>query len=184
MVNLAHVGIVGAGQMGSGIAHVCAAAGLAVSLVDVSGAALDRGLAAVERRPGTPSKRGTLTADDMAAVMSRIRTGTDHGCLKVCRKGTRAMFTALLLTQENRQTVATSEHMESAQLPPGDVTVGIEYSSLDFKDAMAVTGLAEHVRPDLLDRMTAEVALSDIVAKSVDLLEGRLRGRTVVDVNR
>jgi acrylyl-CoA reductase (NADPH) len=44
--------------------------------------------------------------------------------------------------------------------------------------------LAEHVRPDLLDRMTAEVALSDVVAKSVDLLEGRLRGRTVVDVNR
>jgi acetyl-CoA synthetase len=45
MVNLPHVGIVGASQMGSGIAHVCAAAGLAVSLVDVSDAALDRGLA-------------------------------------------------------------------------------------------------------------------------------------------
>ncbi len=44
--------------------------------------------------------------------------------------------------------------------------------------------LAEQVRPDLLDRMTAEIALSDVVAKSVDLLEGRLRGRTVVDVNR
>jgi acrylyl-CoA reductase (NADPH) len=44
--------------------------------------------------------------------------------------------------------------------------------------------LAEHVPPDLLDRMTAEIALSDVVAKSVDLLEGRLRGRTVVDVNR
>jgi acrylyl-CoA reductase (NADPH) len=44
--------------------------------------------------------------------------------------------------------------------------------------------LAEHVRPDLLDRMTTEIALSDVVAKSVDLLEGRLRGRTVVDVNR
>jgi len=44
--------------------------------------------------------------------------------------------------------------------------------------------LAEHVRPDLLDRMTTEIALSDVVTKSVDLLEGRLRGRTVVDVNR
>jgi acrylyl-CoA reductase (NADPH) len=44
--------------------------------------------------------------------------------------------------------------------------------------------LAEHVRPDLLERMTVEIALSDVVGKSVDLLEGRLRGRTVVDVNR
>jgi acrylyl-CoA reductase (NADPH) len=44
--------------------------------------------------------------------------------------------------------------------------------------------LAEHVRPELLDRMTTEIALSDVVAKSIDLLEGRLRGRTVVDVNR
>jgi acrylyl-CoA reductase (NADPH) len=44
--------------------------------------------------------------------------------------------------------------------------------------------LPEHMRADLLGRMTTEIALSDIVTKSVDLLEGRLRGRTVVDVNR
>ena len=36
MVELTHVGIIGAGQMGSGIAQVCAAAGVNVSLVDVS----------------------------------------------------------------------------------------------------------------------------------------------------
>lgn len=44
--------------------------------------------------------------------------------------------------------------------------------------------LARHLRADQLARMTHEIALSDIVAASVDLLEGRIRGRTVVDVNR
>ncbi|HXD05665.1 MAG TPA: MDR family oxidoreductase [Burkholderiaceae bacterium] len=56
------------------------------------------------------------------------------------------MFTALLLTQESNQTVATFERMEPAQLPPGDVTVRIEYSSLNFKDALAVTGRGAIVR--------------------------------------
>jgi acrylyl-CoA reductase (NADPH) len=50
------------------------------------------------------------------------------------------MFTALLLTQQDKRTVARFERMEREQLPPGDVTVRIEYSSLNFKDALAVTG--------------------------------------------
>jgi len=44
--------------------------------------------------------------------------------------------------------------------------------------------LAAHVKPDQLAQMTHEVALSDIVQASNDLLAGRIRGRTVVDVNR
>jgi acrylyl-CoA reductase (NADPH) len=44
--------------------------------------------------------------------------------------------------------------------------------------------LATHVKPEQLAQMTHEVALSDIVQASNDLLAGRIRGRTVVDVNR
>jgi acrylyl-CoA reductase (NADPH) len=50
------------------------------------------------------------------------------------------MFTALLLTQRDKQTIATFEQLEPDRLPPGDVTVRVEYSSLNFKDALAVTG--------------------------------------------
>ena len=57
MIELTHVGIVGAGQMGSGIAQVCAAAGLNVSLVDVSNAALDRGMVSAGHL-GRKSRRG------------------------------------------------------------------------------------------------------------------------------
>lgn len=44
--------------------------------------------------------------------------------------------------------------------------------------------LAQHLKGEKLAQMTHEIALSDIVGASVDLLEGRIRGRTVVDVNR
>ena len=50
------------------------------------------------------------------------------------------MFQALLLTQHDKQTAATLGPLDDAQLPPGDVTVRVEYSSLNFKDALAVTG--------------------------------------------
>ena len=50
------------------------------------------------------------------------------------------MFNALLLTQQDKHTVATLTELDESGLPPGDVTVRIAYSSLNFKDALAVTG--------------------------------------------
>jgi len=50
------------------------------------------------------------------------------------------MFTALLLTQENKQTCARFEQLDETRLPEGDTLVRVEYSSLNFKDALAVTG--------------------------------------------
>ncbi len=50
------------------------------------------------------------------------------------------MFKALLLNQHEKKTIATFEILDDARLPPGEVTVGVEYSSLNFKDALAVTG--------------------------------------------
>jgi len=44
--------------------------------------------------------------------------------------------------------------------------------------------LARHVTAERLDQMTQVFGLSEVIAKSVDLLEGRLRGRCVIDVNR
>ena len=44
--------------------------------------------------------------------------------------------------------------------------------------------LARHVTADRLDRMAQVFGLSEVIERSVDLLEGRLRGRRVVDVTR
>jgi acrylyl-CoA reductase (NADPH) len=49
-------------------------------------------------------------------------------------------FTALMLTQAGRATDATLVTLTEADLPAGDVDVRVEYSSLNFKDALAITG--------------------------------------------
>ena len=56
------------------------------------------------------------------------------------------MFNALYLTQKDGKTVAEIRPLEDAALPQGDVTVRVEYSSLNYKDALAVTGHGPVVR--------------------------------------
>ena len=50
------------------------------------------------------------------------------------------MFKALLLQQENGQTTAEIRTLSNQDLPAGEVTVEVEYSSLNYKDGLAVTG--------------------------------------------
>ncbi len=73
-----HVGIVGAGQMGSGIAHVCALAGLQVTMVDAKADALDKARATIGRNMDRQVAKGAVSADDKQAALERIRTGLDY----------------------------------------------------------------------------------------------------------
>ncbi len=71
------IGVVGAGQMGNGIAQVAAAAGYDVTVSDVSQAALDRGLATVKGSLGRLVKKEKLDEAGAAAILGRIRWGTE-----------------------------------------------------------------------------------------------------------
>ena len=68
------VGIVGAGQMGNGIAHVFAVAGYDVLLTDISADALDAAVALIDRNLERQVTKGTISADEKAAAMGRINT--------------------------------------------------------------------------------------------------------------
>lgn len=70
------IAVVGAGQMGSGIAHVFAAAGFPVVLIDVSDAALARGRASIDRNLGRQVQKGVLDDAARAAALARIETAT------------------------------------------------------------------------------------------------------------
>ena len=70
------IGVVGAGQMGNGIAHVCALAGYDVMMTDISAEALQKAVALIERNIARQVSRGKVTEADMAAAMGRIRTTT------------------------------------------------------------------------------------------------------------
>lgn len=78
------IGVVGAGQMGNGIAHVAAAAGYTVRLSDISQAALSKAWTTIEGNLGRMVKKGTLTQDDATATLSRIHLSSDMGALGDC----------------------------------------------------------------------------------------------------
>ena len=72
------VGVVGAGQMGSGIAHVCALAGLPVVMVDAKSDALDKARASISRNMDRQLTKGAITAEQKDAAGARITTSLDH----------------------------------------------------------------------------------------------------------
>ncbi|MEX3785750.1 3-hydroxybutyryl-CoA dehydrogenase [Paraburkholderia sp. BR14374] len=75
------IGVVGAGTMGNGIVQVCAIAGFDVVMLDISGAALDRGMSAIQKSVGTLVKKGKLTEEQQAQALARIKCTTDYADL-------------------------------------------------------------------------------------------------------
>src|SRR5258705_659787 len=75
-MEIAEMGVVGAGQMGSGIAHVAAAAGVSVTLVDVEERFLEKGRAGIAKNPDREVAKGKRTADEKAAALTRVSTTT------------------------------------------------------------------------------------------------------------
>ncbi|HHY01394.1 MAG TPA: 3-hydroxybutyryl-CoA dehydrogenase [Paracoccus sp.] len=71
------VGVIGAGQMGNGIAHVFALAGYDVLLNDISADAMQAAVATIDRNLDRQVSRGKVSAEDKAAAMARIRTTTE-----------------------------------------------------------------------------------------------------------
>lgn len=69
--------VIGAGQMGSGIAQVCAQSGYEVILNDISEEALDRGVSNIERLLSRNVEKERMTEEEKNAVLSRITKSTD-----------------------------------------------------------------------------------------------------------
>ena len=81
---LGRIGVIGAGQMGGGIAHVCALAGIDVVVIDIDNEALQRGEQAIERNLSRQVARGTIREEDKDAVLARIRMGLDYALFGDC----------------------------------------------------------------------------------------------------
>ena len=67
-------GVIGAGQMGSGIAQVAAASGLNVIMNDIKPVFVERGLAAIDKILARSVEKGKLSAEEKAALLARIHT--------------------------------------------------------------------------------------------------------------
>lgn len=77
MSGIKTVGVVGAGQMGNGIAHVCALSGYNVWMSDISQSALDEGLNTIQHNLERQVARNMIAVTDIEKVTSRISATTD-----------------------------------------------------------------------------------------------------------
>ena len=78
------IGIIGAGQMGRGIAHVCALAGLSVVLSDVSAEVLAKAREIIGRSLSRQVARGRIREEEKAAALSRIAETADYAAFGDC----------------------------------------------------------------------------------------------------
>nr|WP_211212100.1 3-hydroxybutyryl-CoA dehydrogenase [Kiloniella laminariae] len=78
------VGIIGAGQMGSGIAHVCALAGYDVHMVDISQEQLTGALSIIKKNMQRQASKGKIAKGEMEAALPRIRNSVEMESLAQC----------------------------------------------------------------------------------------------------
>jgi 3-hydroxybutyryl-CoA dehydrogenase len=71
-----HIAVIGAGQMGNGIAHVFAQHGFPVTMIDVAEGALGRGRTSIEKNLDRQIAKGTVPAAERGAILGRISTST------------------------------------------------------------------------------------------------------------
>jgi len=84
MSSINKIGVIGAGQMGNGIAHVAALTGIDVHLLDVSPEALDAALETIGHNMDRMVRRGKIDAAAKDQALARITTGTDYAAFSDC----------------------------------------------------------------------------------------------------
>src|ERR1700744_6369139 len=84
MSEIRTVGVLGAGTMGNGIAHVFARSGFEVWLCEVEQRFLDRGLETIKKNLDREASKGKLTADEAPASLQRIQGTLDRQSLAAC----------------------------------------------------------------------------------------------------
>ncbi|QQP91625.1 3-hydroxybutyryl-CoA dehydrogenase [Skermanella sp. TT6] len=78
------IGVIGAGQMGAGIAHVCAVSGFDVKLSDISADALNKAVSNIDRNLERQVAKGKVSEADRHMAVERITTGTDLAMFGDC----------------------------------------------------------------------------------------------------
>jgi 3-hydroxybutyryl-CoA dehydrogenase len=84
MANIQTVGVIGAGQMGNGIAHVCSLAGFSVMLNDVSADRIKAGMATINGNMARQIAKKAISEDDRKSALARIKPAENYEALSGC----------------------------------------------------------------------------------------------------
>jgi len=125
------IAVIGAGQMGNGIAHVSAQSGIAVTLIDVSTDALAKGKATIEKNLERQVKKGALDAATRDATMGRISTSTDLGAV--------SQATVAIEAATERRDLKFKIFAELDRLAPAGALLATNTSSISITEIAAQT---------------------------------------------
>ncbi|WP_293903502.1 3-hydroxybutyryl-CoA dehydrogenase [Phenylobacterium sp.] len=170
MVDIKTVGVIGAGQMGSGIAHVIALGGYDVLLHDVSPERIDQGIAQIEKNMTRQVARGVIEHTAMEAAIARIKPAPELQMIGATdlaieaatenEETKKAIFKALqphlgakTLLASNTSSISITR-LASATDRPG------KFIGLHFMNPAPVMKLVEIIRGIATDADTYEVAVS------------------------
>lgn len=155
-MNLATIGVIGAGTMGNGIAQVCAQAGFDVTLLDIAQGALEKALATIGKNLDRQVSKGTLGEDDKLAALGRIRISTDYSVLKDAQLVIEAATENLDLKLKVLQQIAAQVSAEcviasntsslSITQLAASVSAPERFIGLHFFNPVPVMGLIEVIR--------------------------------------
>ncbi|HQT94458.1 MAG TPA: 3-hydroxybutyryl-CoA dehydrogenase [Thermoanaerobaculaceae bacterium] len=177
------IGVVGAGQMGGGIAHVAALAGFDVVLADVSRELVEKGLATITHNLDRQVSKGTVTAEAKGAALGRIRGEVGLAGLAGCEFGVEAIVEDL--------DVKTGVLAELDRLLAPGAVLASNTSSISITKLASVTSRPEHfigmhfmnpVPVMQLVEVIRGLATSDETYRTVEALAKRL-GKVPVEVN-
>jgi 3-hydroxybutyryl-CoA dehydrogenase len=84
MANIQNIGVIGAGQMGNGIAHVCSLAGFPVLLNDVSAERIKAGMATINGNMARQLAKKAISEDERKTALARIKPAENYEALSGC----------------------------------------------------------------------------------------------------
>ena len=161
------IGVIGAGQMGSGIAHVAAATGIDVVMTDVGREQLDRALAGIEKNMDRQVRRERMTADDKRSALERIRCSTSladlSGCDVVVEAATedegvkRAIYKAMLPNLRSDAIIATNTSSISITRLGATTDRPEKFMGMHFMNPVPVMQLVELIPGIATDKQTHKV---------------------------
>jgi len=134
-MDITTVGIIGAGTMGNGIAQACAVSGINVIMVDISDAAVAKGIATVSGSLDRLLKKEKITAEEKAAAMARIQGSSSYDDLKT------AQLVIEAATENYDLKVKILKQLDALLAP--EVVIASNTSSISITKLAAVT-----TRPD------------------------------------
>ena len=129
------VGIIGAGTMGNGIAQTCAVAGFSVVMVDISDAAVQRGLGTVASSLDRLIKKEKITEADKASALARIHGSTAYEDLQ------KADFVIEAATENHALKLKILQQVDALLAP--EVILASNTSSISITQLAAATSRAE-----------------------------------------